>query len=80
VTSPDEVAREALARVVGGPVVAGMRGDSPLPLAGGDLVALADAVATAAPGVLLGDDDLAGVSTLDGLVAAIAAHVDGGRP
>jgi hypothetical protein len=62
--------------VVGAPIVAGMRGDSPLPITGSDLIALADAVAQAAPGVVLGDDDLGGVATLAGLAAAIAARAE----
>lgn len=77
-TAADALARAALARVVSAHVVTGMRGDSPLPLAAADLVALADAVADASPGVLLGDDDLTGVATLADLVSAIDARAQSG--
>lgn len=77
-TLADDVAREALARVLGAEVVSAMRADTPL-----TAVTTADAIALSVAAqeqgarvgmpVLLTDADLAGVHTLADLTRAIEA-------
>ncbi len=78
-TTHAAIAEEALRRVFDSQSVAGLREDSPLAMLGmtpADVVCLADAVARAAQErsltCMLGDADLAGLTTVADLIDAVA--------